>query len=165
MKLTTARELVQFASSMAVVLFDKDGKVKPLWHAVRRNGEHGVIAPDAFEDGAHKDVVAAAMRAVFEQMDVVAYVFMCESWLRMGGREIDLNAVMRDGLSNDPQKVECVWFTAEDSEGSVSAYQMIERPDGPDGRGVLQPIKWLDRCSRTEGRFVGMLPTTGMTKQ
>jgi hypothetical protein len=159
----TAQALIEFASRMGAATFNVTGGISPLWHFVRSNGEHGVVMPDAFEDGDHKDLVAEALRKMFEEMDVIAYVFMCESWLRLAGPdEIDLEAVRREGLGADPKRQECIWYTAEDATGSLSAYQMIERPEGPNGPGRLQPLKWMKRSSRSEGRFVGMLPVKGL---
>lgn len=160
----TAKGLVEFASAMGADVFEKSRMVKPLWHAVRRNGEHGVIMPPEFEDGDHKDIVAAGMRKVFEEWDVVAYVFMCESWFMDGIHSDDLTGnlagVLRGGsIREHPQRQECIWYTAEDEKGTISAFQKIERPEGE--APWLHPLKWMDKCGRMEGRFVGMLPTKG----
>jgi hypothetical protein len=158
----TARELIEFAAPMAAGLFEMDGGLLPIWHAVRRNGEHGVVA-SPFGDGASKDLVATAMREVFERLDVVAYVFVCESWM-LTCKEDDVDKIKRKGIRDDTRRVECLWYAAEDAAGEITAYQLIERPDGPEGPGKLRPLVWLDKCDRKEGRFVGMLPVKGFTK-
>jgi hypothetical protein len=159
----TAKELIEFAAPKAAEMFETTGGLRPLWHIVCANGDHGVVA-SPFDGAEDKDLVAMAMREVFEKVDAVAFVFMCESWFRTGKDEIDVNKVMREGLHDDPKRQECLWYAAEDMQGEVTAYQLIERPEGPDGPGVLQPLTWLNRSARVEGRFVGMLPTRGRTK-
>jgi len=154
--LATARELIEFAAPMAAQMFEKIGELRPLWHIVSADGEHGIIAAP-MGDGFQKDIVDAAMRELFQELDAVAVVYMCEAWIRVGGPELDEQV----GLENDPLRQECLWFSAEDAEGSIIAYQMIDRPNGPGGPGWLQPLKWLNKQSRMEGRFVGMLPTKG----
>lgn len=163
---TTARELIEFAAPKAAEMFETSGELRPLWHIVCANGEHGVIAAP-LGDGAQKDVMADVMREVFKRLEAVAVVYMCESWIRVGkpgDQEFEgdaLKAIMRAGLEHDPKKQECLWFTAEDAEGQITAHQMIERPEGPDGPGRLQPLTILEKHSRLEGRFVGMLPVRG----
>jgi hypothetical protein len=158
----TARELIEFAAPKAAEMFEKTGELRAIWHIVCANGEHGIVGAP-MGNGFQKDIVAAAMREVFKNVDAVAVVYMCESWVRMdvGVTDADVEQAWRDGIHNDPLRQECLWFSAEDAEGQITAYQMIERPDGPDGPGRLQPLKWLDKLSRMEGRFVGMLPTKG----
>jgi hypothetical protein len=160
---TTANELIEFAAHNAAEMFKQMGELRPIWHVVCANGDHGVIAAPLGKGGAEKDVVADAMREVFRRMDVVACVFMCESWLRLarGAETLDEAAIKRKGIQDDPQRKECLWFAAEDAEGETTAYQLIERPDGPEGRGVLQPLTRLSKLSRMEGRYVGMLPVKG----
>jgi len=158
----TARELIEFAAPKAAEMFEKTGELRPLWHVVCANGEHGVIAAP-MGSGPEKDIVAFAMREAMKRLDAVACLFMCESWIRSakpGDADFDEFEHRRD-LGRDPKRQECLWFSAEDAEGNVTACQMIERPEGPDGPGRLQPLKMLDRVGRLEGRFVGMLPVKG----
>lgn len=154
-RIPSAKELVEFAATMGARLFDQDGAVQPIWHIVRSNGDHRVIGL-SLEDGAQKDMVAAAMRKVFEELDAVAYVFVCESWVLFSA---DLLDVRREGIAEHPKRQECIWYAAEDAMGSLSACQMIERQEGEKAR--LAPLKWMENAARSEGRFIGMLPVKG----
>ena len=157
---TTAKELIEFAAPKAAEMFEKDGELRPLWHIVRSNGEHGIVAAP-MGSGAEKDIVAAAIRAAMKRLDAVACMFMCESWMVVQNPEAFDLAAIKHGISEHPERQECLWFSAEDAEGQTTAYQLIERPEGPDGPGRLQPLKMLNKLSRMEGRFIGMLPIRG----
>lgn len=153
----TARQLLTVAAKTVAPMFKKEGGLGPLWHIVRSDGEHMIVA-SPLGDATDKDEVASAMRQLLDDVSAVAYVFVCESWLMLGGED-ELIAAKRDGIREHPKRQECIWYAAEDAQGSLSAYQIIDRPEGQPAR--LLPIRVLEGKSRSEGRFTGMLPVKG----
>lgn len=155
----TARQLLTVAAKTVAPMFKKEGDLGPLWHIVRSDGEHMIVA-SPFGGTTHKDAVASAMRQLLDEVGAVAYVFVCESWLLLTDKGADPNAFKREGgIREHPKRQECIWYAAEDAQGSLSAYQIIDRPEGQPAR--LLPIRVLDGKSRSEGRFIGMLPVKG----
>ncbi len=157
MTIPTARKLIEVASGLCTKAFEKDGALQPLWHVVCSSGAHVIMGSPFEKDGGYsKDVVAAVMRKIFQDMDAVAYVFAAESWTAViSAEDPALAAIRHDGIHAHPQRQECLWYTAEDAMGEVTAMQTIER-EGQVAR--LQPLKWLTASHQSEGRFVGMLP-------
>jgi hypothetical protein len=157
--MTELRKLVEFASEQAAAAFHRSGQVLPMWHAIKRSGDHIVFAPPP---GADKATSVGMARAAFELFDVVRYVFMDEAWiLNAIGREIgaaEMERINREGLSQHPDRVEVIMFSAEDeAEGMLTAHRLILRPER--GKPKLKPLEIFDLTGVTsEGRMVGLLP-------
>ena len=152
------RKLVEFASEQAAAAFHRSGRVLPIWHAVKRDGEHIVFA----SPGPDKDTNAAMARAAFELFDVVRFVFFNEAWVlhairrKIGAAE--MARINHEGLSQHPDRVEVIMFLAEDqAEGMLTAQRLILRPEH--GKPKLKPLEILDLTGSTsEGRLIGLLP-------
>jgi hypothetical protein len=161
MSAANLRAIIEYASGWAEKTLIRRGKIAPIWHAVKSNGEY-VVLSGALTDS--KDISAAMVRAYFELHDVVRCVFISEAWTFDGiGKSREENErVMKwieehDGLSDFPGVVEVVTFCGEDADaGQIQAHRQIIR-----GKGKLRlgPLKFLDMTGvQSEGRFIGMLP-------
>lgn len=156
------RDMIRAAAERASKIFRKDGSLLPIWECHTSKGEIFVIGTP-FDGGASKEAASAMLRAMFELKDVVSFVFMTEAWVRaMDPAEYDADKLGREGLSNDPKREEALVYQAEDATGQLMARQMITRPGG---KARLGPLDFQDEITRSEGRFVGMLPRRDATVQ
>lgn len=156
--------LLEHASDFCRAAFARYGEVHPMWHAVRRNGEQ-FAEPHPQELG--KDLAAALIRAQFDLLDVIRYVYIGEAWT-VDHRGADHSEVMRfareQRLHEYPGRLEVVQIQGEDAEcGQVMAQRVIHRPAGkPAYLGKLEIIiePGADGI-QSEGRLVGLLPVRG----
>jgi hypothetical protein len=82
----------------------------------------------------------------------------------------EVDAIMRDGIANHPDRVEVVQLQGEDLEcGQIMGQRKIIRPES--GKPYLAPLEMLNDLpsiphgallSQSEGRMVGVLPVRGM---
>jgi hypothetical protein len=149
-----AEQLVKYAARKVEKLWKRQGEIHAMYHYVRSNGTHGVIAAPVTAD-ADKDVIVAFARAVFKTEDVVAYVFVTEIW----------EAIVLDGekkpegsLEHVAGRTEHVMLMGEDDKGMVYGKMEINRPKG---REPYLSLLKFDRPGDMEGRMVGLLPQRG----
>jgi len=160
MPATTLREFVETASANIDKVFRRTGTVRPMWHAVARDGEE-LICPPPNPD---KDIATAMLRALFELRDVVRYIFVDEAWIvEAWGPDATpeqheaVRLAMITGATASPHRKEVVMLCAEDhAEGSLMARRMIIRPAS--GRPTLGPLEFDPRGGMVQGRFLGLLP-------
>ena len=156
--MTDLRKQVERLSRAAERNFDKHGQLTPVWFAVTATGEVFTLdkmLPD-------KDVQAQLVRMIFQEKDVVSYVFIDEAWVvNASAAEADsvTNLAATVGLEFHPDRREVVVFHAEDAVNSLSYHRDIIRPPG--ARAYLGPLILHDDISQSEGRFVGLLPRRG----
>lgn len=151
------RDLIEMADNGASKIFDRTGRVLPMYHSIKRDGEHCIFsAPDG-----DKDTSVYLARAVFELLGVVSYVYINEAWVleRLGvGADIgpsEMRRINREGLSEHPDRIEVLAFLAEDATGRLSAHRQILRPEH--GKPKLMPLKFVE-VGKAEGRMVNLLP-------
>jgi hypothetical protein len=153
--------IVEFASEQMEKWFAMKGEVRPMWHVIKRNGDHAVV-PIPSVMMADKDQMAETFRILFEIQDVRTCCFIDEAWTAEAAGEdmAKLQAYLdaNGSLENYPGRIEVVVFQGEDAEaGILCAHRKIVRPAV--GPAHLGPLEFLDIKS-SEGRFVGMLPQT-----
>ena len=154
------RTIIEAASEAMTKWFDAKHKIRAMWHAINRDGEHFVVP--MFD--ADKDTAAATMRAVFKEKDVIRFVFIDEAWTVTESSPKDMHELMayfekHGTLEHHPSRVEIVIFQGEDADsGMMCAHRKIIR--APNTRPRLGPLEWDDDIQETSGRFVGMLPQT-----
>lgn len=156
----TLHAFVEQASRAAEKIFNKRGRLLPMWHYVDREGAEHVMPAPPMPD---KDTSAMLMRALFVLEGVTRCIFIDEAWIVDStvspdlGMEAAIRAAKKQGLANHPARQEIVMFAAEDrSEGMLLARRMIERPAGR--KPHLGPLIVVSGMGHMEGRFVGMLP-------
>lgn len=149
------KDLIEFASAQAEKIFRSSGKLLPMYHAFKSNGEQLVFnSPPG-----NKDVSVGIVKIIFEKEDVESYVFMSEAWMvsTTPDHEPDLEAMMRRGLEYHPERREVIAFSAEDREGNAqTAFRFILRPEH--GKARLTKLALDDMTNReSAGRMVGLL--------
>ena len=163
----TLREFIGHASDAVDRIFRKTGIVRPMWHAVCRDGEEFVFPPPSPD----KDTACMMVGALFELRDVVRYAFIDEAWIVAAwGKDATpemIEAVRQaaiTGASKSPHREEVVMFAADDvAEGGLMARRKIIRPSS--GRAKLGPLEFDPRGGSLAGRFVGLIPRKGATLQ
>jgi len=163
----TLRNFVDVASRNVDHIFRRNGIVRPMWHAVARDGEE-LVFPTPHTD---KDIAVAMVRALFELRDVVRYVLVDEAWIVAAfGPNVtpEQMAAVREavitGATASPAREEVVMLCAEDhAEGCLMARRKIIRP--PSGRPKLGPLEFDPRGGELRGRFLGLLPRKSTTLQ
>ena len=154
------RELVtmlEFADATVQQIFKLTKRIFPMWHMVTATGETKLM-PSPSED---KDIAARRVRALFEELDVVRYVFVSEAWtvdIKPEDYPKIVGWLNREGsLENYPGRSECLKMQGEDSESSaqLSWSRAIIRPKIGSARlGDLEKnASW-----KSDGRMVGLLP-------
>lgn len=148
------REMIEAASSWVEKHFAKTGRILPMWHAVKANGEHAVVEAPSGD----KDTSVAMVRAFFELNNVVRCLFIDEAWTAQGGKELNEWVKQHDGnIHSYPNRVEIVAFMGEDDrDGMITAHRRIIRGQGKPKLGPLEFMDWTG--GQSEGRLVGMLP-------
>lgn len=155
------RTFVEIVIEAASRSFERNGCLRPFWHAVTAAGEHMILPPP---DGFDKDMATVLVRAVFEARDVVRYAFVDEAWIIQkttateDADEVERLRRQMETIQDHPDAREILLVSAEDQqEGFVLARRHIER--GADGKVKLAPLQFIDlEIKSAEGRMVGMLP-------
>jgi len=159
----TLREMVEHLSEVTEKIFNLRGQVLPNWHIIDRDGK--LIMMPAPE-GVDKNTSAMLMRAFLELVGATRCVFIDEAW--------QVTATMKDAdkaqaearagrLEQYPGRIEIVMFQAEDaSEQGFTGQRVIIREPGKKPR--LGGLEYKGEWTRSEGRFVGMLPRPPGTK-
>jgi hypothetical protein len=162
------RRMFDRASQFCEAHFAKRGEIAPMWHAVTSSGET-IIEPHPGYLG--KDLAMVMIRAFFKAKDVVRYVYIGEAWtLSRMIKDGEVEAIMRDGIADHPDRVEVVQLQGEDHAcGQIMGQRKIIRPES--GRPYLGPLQMISdlpsipagaRLAQSEGRMVGVLPARGM---
>jgi hypothetical protein len=133
--------------------------VKPMWHAITRDGV-ALVCPTMLAD---KDAEVAMARAVFELRDVVRYLFIDEAWMVEAiGPDVTpeqraaVELAVITGATASPARQEVVMFSGEDqAEGAVMARRLIIRQGA---HATLGPLQFDPPGGQMVGRFVGLLP-------
>jgi hypothetical protein len=151
------RKLVDRLSRAAEQKFAKHGMIPPTWFAMTADGRNFSINKML----ADKDLQAQFLRTIFENEDVVAYVFIDEAWVvhadvQTADAVTTLAAMV--GLEHHPDRREVVVIHAEDDVNNLSFEREIIRPAR--GRPYLGPLTSYG-VNKSEGRFVGLLPRRG----
>lgn len=148
------RDLLELASKGAEKVFAATGELLPMWHAETAAGVQMLVPSPPT---ANKDLAARLIKALFEERNVVRFVFFDEAWTLLSvSRE---EAIASGDLSIHPERVEVVMFAAEDREGGfLLGYRHILRAE--DKKPTLGPLV-VEQSLEAEGRIVGMLPGRG----
>ena len=162
------RALLIHASDFAETVFRKKGEVAPMWHAIRANGEQIIEAHPMWLG---KDLANGLIRAQFDLLDVVRYIYIGEAWTlvrQTGLAKVpgEIEQIKRTGIADHPDRVEVVMIQGEDKEaGQIIALREIIRTGKKPKLGPLEfTFEPGSEAGSSEGRMVGMLPARG-TKQ
>lgn len=151
--LDTLKGIIEAAAEHANDLFNLHGSFEPFWLAVDKEGTpHIMITPWANEF--EKSAVAAKLREVFKDLNIVRYVLASEVWCLNVTEGVKYSP--GESLEHHPDRHEAVTYTAEDLQNNhIGAEQPILRPEM--GKPTLAPIKWMDDFTEVSGRMVGLL--------
>jgi hypothetical protein len=168
-KSMTVRMLIECTSGAMATRFKNVGKISKMYHIVADTGEHYVVPMPPLDD---PDLLAKLARMLMQHLNAVAYVHMDEAWTlpkdKLPQTREEADKIFSAGISEHPDRVEIVVFTAEDQTGLTMAHRDIIRPQR--GKAKLGPLIFDTDDGSTmsggawEGRLVGMLPQRG-TKQ
>lgn len=145
----TLREHMEYAAVRARAIFNAQGSIGPMIHAIDANGMHH-FALIHMED---KDVAAAAMRDFVQAKNIQQLVYLSEAWIlsEPATNSIDMNQLPRP--ADHPDRTEALIFQGENATESLCAQIEITR----NGDQVeLGPTDiWASAFSA--GRFVNLL--------
>jgi hypothetical protein len=151
----TLRELFQIGLENAKHIFDDQGSVTPIWHAVPEHGDHMLIATP-WSDDDEKDAAMDFLRYKFREEKVMRYVCVLEAWLVQAR---DPKTAFEIRPSTHPDRREVVRITAEDRDGSVlsGSYYILRPEHGP---ATLSPFHEDPVAMSLAGRMHGLLAET-----
>lgn len=149
--MNTPHDMITQASPGVEAIFLKNGRMLPMYDALTRDGDRLIFHPPHRD----KETAIAMVRALFEAKDVVAYLFVDEAWALTTK---DLSVLKRSSISDHPDRIEIVAFTAEaENSGMLCARRRIIRP--VHGRAHLGPLEIDETFSANlHGRMTGLLP-------
>lgn len=154
-ELTTLRDLIQFASAQVMKIFAKTQIILPMYHAIKASGETMILQPPPGD----KDLSVAMVKAWLALNDIDRVVFFDEAWIvddSRGQVGLDKEKIMREGISNHPERREIIMFSAENRRGEMlTAKHFILRPEV--GKAKLSPLTFDPVFDHSEGRMVGLL--------
>jgi hypothetical protein len=156
---TELKNLIEISSRLCGDLFKVKNEILPMWDAFTKDGRRLLFTTDM----TNKDMTASAIRKVFNEEQVIRYVFITEAWMayidKGDERDISKSAMERGGVAKHPDRIEVLTFMAEDyNDGMAQAHRRIIREEGTVRLG---PLEWVDTSHGSSGRFVGMLPKGG----
>jgi hypothetical protein len=156
----TLRQFVEYAAKQAARIFEKQGQLLPMYHAIDATGKD-LIFPSPSQD---KDKAVAIVRQILAEAGATRVAYMDEAW-SVDNREsgADVEEIYRAGgsISQHPDRIEIIMVSAEDAtEGIIMAHRKIFRHGG---RAVLGKLEILEGGG-LEGRMVGLLPRSPATK-
>jgi len=151
----TLEEIFEHGQQAAQVLFAAQGEVHPMWLAQTTTGEIlPIIAP--MHEREDKDSLVDGIRAIFKQKDVIRYVSLLEAWmLEMKNQPLPASVRLGAPISQHPERREIIAIAAEDKTDMLTGMFYILRPEH--GKAQLSPFKRMEKSTRHEGRFVGLL--------
>lgn len=148
-----AETLIEVASKSAERCFAETGELIPMFHYVRSDGHHVVIAAP-FRNHHEKMLCMDYMRKLLAAEQASAVVSICEAWVAFAKTDEEARAI--GGRVHDhPDRREVVTFMAEDSSGVATGQREIVRPLG--AKPYLGPLT-VERPQHMEGNMVGLLP-------
>jgi hypothetical protein len=151
------RQFVEYVARRAEYLFKKQGALSPMYHAVDAEGNNYVLPGPP----GTKDQAVAQVRSFLKACRAVRVAFIDEAWVIDAERSpgVDVEKIYREAgsIRNHPARVEVVIVSGEDAkEGLLMATREIIRHGDKAALGRLKFIEY----GQTEGRMVGLLPTT-----
>jgi hypothetical protein len=157
------RTLVERASFRIEAIFAVTQVILPMWHLYCRNGEEVVLATPDPADQSEKRSILETMRKLFEDRDVVRYVYVVEAWsINMTDESSTQHWVDEYGnLENFPGRQEEVHFVADDeTESQIIASRPILRK-GNDA--YLGPLLFANpqQAGGDDRMMRGLLPRKG----
>lgn len=154
------RQLLTYVATFSEQSFKNIGRIYPMFHAETEGGETLVVTPRIYD----KDERALAIRALFAQEKVKRYVYLDEMWyldLRGSPEALDIAKYAKQGLSDNPDRLEAVMVVGEDAKEMIFARRDIIRPKR--GKAKLGDLQFDPEGGRAEGRMVGLLPRPAIT--
>jgi hypothetical protein len=157
------RQFVNRVADRAAAMFKKQGHILPMYHAVDGLGNELIFASPHSD----KDVAVAMVRGILKACEATRVAYLDEAWLLDARGEdalnIDMAKINREGVRNQPGRIEVVLISAEDQkEGLILASREIIRHGD---KAVLGKLKFSmeegpkDGTPSFEGRMVGLLPS------
>lgn len=158
----TAEKLIEFASRQIRKQFDKVGRVFPMYHYVRADGQQALFTPPPFYKT--KEQMVAHARSLFKEDNAVAFVFITEAWTldqATSREDIEVTYQLYGSLENVPGRKEIVLLSAEDQNGMLQGQMEIIRPKNQKPYLGALEVFGREPGSGIEGRMVGLLPQRG----
>jgi hypothetical protein len=149
------RQFITLVDTKFAAMFDEHGEIAPVWIALTAEGDTHVMPTIS---GFDKDVMTFLVRLFFDLHDVVAYVYVAEAWQLQAGEAEARGVIERGGISDHPDRIEVLVYSAEDGSGAMTGRRLITRTSG--GKPQLGPLE-IEQPSWSTGRMVGMLPQRG----
>lgn len=145
------KKLFTFGAETADHVFNRLGRLTPMWIGVNGKGSH---LPLIIADLSDKDAVADAVRSFLKKNGITRYVMIAECWMYKG-KKIPNEVLEGKSIKNNRDRREAIHVFAEDNKGnSISGRFYILRPEH--GKPKLSPLKMDAEKTKSEGRFVGM---------
>jgi hypothetical protein len=143
------------------------------------NKNHRIIPGIVWDDGSapfqilplpfnNKDMNMGYIRFCLKEMpSIKRYCFVDEAWMLMVstiGRNIEdvekeSEKHFKEGIRNDPDRVEVILYSAEDEILQILAHQKIIRGMGVPRLGGLEFMP--SKTHKSKGRMVGLMPNRG----
>jgi hypothetical protein len=162
--------LLRRVSRLAEQMFNAQGDIDPIWLVENAKGKQRilvvpVIAPTPLAAADEKERIAAKMRELFAENEVVRYARATEAWMLKEPEPVmtEEQAALRYAalgytLANHPDRREIVQISGEDATEVLFAFRDVIRPaHGKPYLGKLGPIEQME-C--VESRWLGLLPNT-----
>src|SRR5262249_41274932 len=131
--------LIRRVSRLAEQMFDKAGEIDPIWLVENASGQQQtlvvpIIASSPLAGAEQKDRIAADMREMFDENDIVRYARAVEAWTLESPKEVTAEqlalqyAAMGYTYKDHPDRRETVVLDAEDETELLTAFRDIIRP-------------------------------------
>ena len=157
--MTEAEKLLALASKAAQITFKAFGSVIPVFTVMNAEGGCFPIHWDIDFTPDNKDVVAARMREVLHDYEIVRYAFATEAWivdgtkLPDGGASAVRMSERGESLGNHPDRSEVLLIEVEDRE-TKEHYRREYRILRPEhGEPTLAPPRDVPTSPDEIGRF------------
>lgn len=160
------RELIVSADEVIDLQWQKHFEIDPVWVMMNSKGEGSILPEPRLSN---KAILALAMQQIFQKLDIVLYIHICEAWVIVRPPETaesyeEAEAAAEEmlhkygSLEHAPGRKEMITFSGEDEWGSMLARREIIRPEN--GDPTLGPLI-IDEADVAGGQLMGLLPQRG----
>ncbi|MEY9235434.1 hypothetical protein ABIF78_007757 [Bradyrhizobium japonicum] len=152
MAMSTLRQFVEHVAKNVSRLFDKQGHLLPMYHAIDANGNEVIFVSPSHD----KDRALAMARQSLADMGATRVAYIDEAWVIDDPEGLaDIDKIEREGVRRQPGRKEAIIISVEDAtEGLILARREIIRHGN---RAILGKLM-IEEHGHVEGRMVGLLP-------